>query len=328
LNEPAGFNPAEPNAARVWDHLLGGKDNYQADRDEAERLLDIEPRLRIFARANRLFINQAVHWLALRCGVRQFLDLGCGLPLAAGNIHQVAQAVSPTCRIVYADKDAMAAVHAAAMLAHGSKFVDAMLADLADPAAVLARPELTGTLDLTRPVAVIFGMVLHFMDAAEAAKIVAGYMGALAGGSYVVVSCGSGDDATGGRLAAGYQPDRLRNHTPEQIAGFLDGLDVIPPGVVDVRDWKPGAVCAPPSRDGAHVLVAVARKLSPLAARRPGTNSPKPRPASAASPWNERQFKYACPIAQMVCCRDSGSLDRGGRWLRLPGPGPGIRPRT
>jgi SAM-dependent methyltransferase len=270
LNESAGFNPGEPNVARVWDCLLCGKDNYQADRAEAERLLEIEPRLRIFARANRLFINQAVHWLALRCGVRQFLDLGCGLPLAAGNIHEAAQAVSPACRVVYVDNDRVAAVHAAAMLAHGNALVEAMQADLADPAAVLSRPEVTQTLDLARPVAAVFGMVLHFLEAAEAAKIVAGYMGALVPGSYVVVSCGSGDEATGGRLAAEYQPGRLRNHTPEQVAGFLDGLDLIPPGVADVWSWAPGAVCDPPSRDGAHVLVAVARKLSPVA-RRPGS---------------------------------------------------------
>jgi SAM-dependent methyltransferase len=276
LNEVEGFDPAAPNVARVWDYLVGGKDHYPADRAEAERLLEIEPDLRIFARANRLFLNQAVHWLAARCGIRQFLDLGCGLPLAAGNIHEVAQAVSPACRVVYVDRDPVAAVHAAAMLANGSDLVGAMQADLADPAAVLSRPEVTGTLDLTRPVAVIFGMVLHFQCAAEAAKIVAGYMGALAGGSYVVISCGSGDEATGGRLAAEYQPDRLRNHTPEQIAGFLDGLTVIPPGVADVWSWAPGVVCAPPSLDGAHVLVAVARKLSPLAARRPGSTRQSP----------------------------------------------------
>jgi hypothetical protein len=258
LDDVEGFNPGVPNVARVWDCLLGGKDNYPADRAEAARLVEIEPSLPVLARANRLFLSHAVHWLA-RCGVRQFLDLGCGLPVAQ-NIHQVAHAVSPACRVVYVDNDRVAAVHAAALLAGGSDLVDSMRADLADPAAVLARPEVTGTLDLGRPVAVIFGMVLHFLSAPHAAKIVAGYAGALAAGSYVVVSCGSGDAATGGRLAAEYQPDRLRNHSPEQIAGFLDGLTVIEPGVVDAWAWKPGAVCAPPSRDGAHVLVAVARK--------------------------------------------------------------------
>jgi hypothetical protein len=161
---------------------------------------------------------------------------------------------------VYVDNDRVAAVHAAAMLAHGNKLVEAKRADLADPAAVLTRPEVTGTLDLARPVAVIFGMVLHFFGAPHAAKIVAGYTGALAAGSYVVVSCGSGDEATGGRLAAEYQPVRLRNHAPEQIAGFLDGLTLIEPGVVDAWAWQPGVVCAPPSRHGAHVLVAVACK--------------------------------------------------------------------
>jgi hypothetical protein len=260
LNVPAGFNPGQPNSARVWCYLLGGKDHFPADREEAERLLTIEPRLQILARTSRLFLTTSVHWLARGCGVRQFLDLGSGLPVAAGNVHEVAQAAAPSARVVYVDNDPVAAVHAAALLAHANKRVDSCRADLADPAAVLASPVVTQTLDLTRPVAAVFGMVLHFMDAAEAAKIVAGYAGALAGGSYVVVSCGSGDEATGGRLASEYQPGRLRNHTPEQIAGFLDGLGIIPPGIVDARSWAPGAVCKPPSRDGAHVLVAVARK--------------------------------------------------------------------
>jgi SAM-dependent methyltransferase len=259
LNEPAGFNPGEPNVARVWNYLLGGKDHYPADRAEAELLLMIEPRLPILARASRMFLNQAVHWLARRCGVRQFLDLGSGLPVTV-NVHDVAQAAAPSSRVVYVDNDVIAVVHAAALLAHGNKFVDALRADLADPAAVLGSPEVTQALRLDRPVAVIFAMVLHFFDAAEAAKIVAGYAAALAPGSYAVVSCGSGDEATGGRLASEYQPDRLRNHSPEQIAGFLDGLDLIPPGVVDAWSWAPGVQRKPPSRDGAHVLVAVARK--------------------------------------------------------------------
>jgi SAM-dependent methyltransferase len=253
-----GFNPNMPNAARVWDCLNGGKDNYPVDRAQAARLMEIEPNLPNLARKNRRFLGQAVHWLAADCGVRQFLDLGCGLPVPSANIHQVAQAVSPECRVLYVDNDRIAVLHATALLAHG--LVDAMQGDLADPAAVLDSQEAAKLLDLTRPVAVIFGMVLHFFSAPHAAKIVAGYTGALASGSYVVVSCGSGDEATGGRLAAEYQPDRLRNHSPEQITGFMDGLTVIKPGIVDAWSWKPEQVCEPPSRNGAHVLVAVARK--------------------------------------------------------------------
>jgi S-adenosyl methyltransferase len=253
--KPARSNPGK--APRP--HPTGGNDHYPADREEAERLLTIERRLPILARANRMFLNQAVHGLAHRCGIRQFLDLGSGLPVTV-NVHEVAQAAAPSCGVVYVENDPVAAVHAAALLAHGNMRVDSLRADLADPAAVLASPEVTQTLDLNRPVAAIFGMVLHFLCAPHAAKIVAGYTGALARGSYVVVSCRSGDKATGDRLASEYQPDRLCNHSPEQIAGFMDGLDVIPPGVVDAWSWAPGVQSKPPSRDGAHVLVAVASK--------------------------------------------------------------------
>lgn len=259
MNEPEGFNPAEPNIARVWDYLLGGKNHYPADRAEAERLLAIEPRLGSLAKANRGFLRRAVDWLVLDCGVRQFLDLGSGLP-AAGTVHEVAQAAASSSRVVYVDNDPVAAVHAAALLAHGNQQVGALRADLADPVAVLASPEVAGVLDLTRPAAAIFGMVLNFFDAAQADKIISSYMAELAPGSYVVISCGSGDEATGGRLAREYQPGQLRNHSREQILGFLDDLELIdPPGLADAWSWAPGVPCLPPSQHGAHVLAAVAR---------------------------------------------------------------------
>lgn len=260
MNEIEGFDPTEPSVARVWDYLLGGKDHYPADREEAERLLAIEPRLRFLARTNRGFLRRAVHWLALDCGVRQFLDLGSGLPGVGSTVHQVAQGAASASRVVYVDNDPVAATHTAALLAHGNELVNALRADLADPAAVLASLEVTQTLDLTRPAAAIFGCVLHFFDAAQAAKIVAGYAGTLVPGSYLVASVGSGDPQFSGKLASEYTAATVYNHSQDDIRDMLDGLEVVdPPGVADAMHWAPGVPAPVPSPSGGHVLAVVAR---------------------------------------------------------------------
>lgn len=254
-----GIDTSRPNIARVWDFLVGGKNHYQADRVEAARLLEIEPNLHKLAQWNRVFLRRTVYWLAFDCGIRQFLDLGSGLPTAS-DLHEVAQDAASASRFVYVDNDLVAAAHTNALRVNGNGRVTAVLADLADPAAVLDSPEVAQALDLTQPVAVILGMVLHFFDAGHAAKIVAGYADAIVPGSYVVLSCGSGDEATGGRIAREYRPHALHNHAREQITGFLAGLSIIPPGLADAASWVAGVPCEPPSSDGLHVLAAVARK--------------------------------------------------------------------
>jgi O-methyltransferase involved in polyketide biosynthesis len=168
----AGFDPATPNMARVYDYWLGGKDHFPADRAEAERLLGIYPPLRDLVRENRAFVVQAVSWAA-RQGIGQFIDLGAGLP-ASPAVHQAARKVMPVARVAYVDVDPVVLSHARALVAT-SDGVTAVAADLRDPGAVLADPVLRTVIDPDRPVCFILGAVLHFMDAAAARAVTAGY---------------------------------------------------------------------------------------------------------------------------------------------------------
>jgi SAM-dependent methyltransferase len=255
--EPTPLDTSRPNIARVYDYWLGGKDNYAADRAEAERLMAIYPHLPKLARYNRLFLTRAVAWLAGR-GIRQFLDIGCGLPTAQ-NTHEIAQATRPDCRVVYVDSDPVVVSHARALLSDTD--VTAICGDLADPGAILADPRLRNLINLAEPTAVILAMVLHFFDDASARQIVATFAEAVAPGSYLVISVGSGDDQTGGRLAREYRAGTLHNHSPAQISGFLDGLDLVLPGLTDAATWVPGQPGQQPSPQiGGHILVGVARK--------------------------------------------------------------------
>jgi hypothetical protein len=251
------FDADRPNIARGYDFLLGGKDNYAADRAEAERLMEVFPLLPLRARQNRLFLARAVTWLAGQ-GIRQFIDIGCGLPTAT-NTHQIAQAAHPDCRVAYVDRDPVVISHARALLSGPG--VIALPGDLADPNAILADPALVRLITLAEPVAVIVAMVLHFFNAATAQSIAATLVRALAAGSYVVISVGSGDEQTGGRLAREYQAGRLYNHSTTQIEAFLDDLELIPPGLTDAMTWTPGQPAPSRSRlHGGHILAAVGRK--------------------------------------------------------------------
>ena len=279
----AGILPASgaarPNIARVYNAVLGGKDNYAADRAEADRLLALYPGLRQKVRENCLFLATAARWLAAERGIRQYLDLGSGLPTDGNNTHQVVHAVSPTCGVAYVDIDPVAVAHADALLA-ASEHVQAVRGDLADPAAILAEEKVRRVIDPGKPVAVILAMVLHFFDAGTAAQIVAGYAAAVAPGSYLVISAGSGDERTGGLLAREYKAGTLHNHSPERIAGWFAGLELIdPPGLVDARAWQPGTPAAPPSAEGGHVLAGVARKPEDTA-----VNGPARRRRSSPGP--------------------------------------------
>jgi hypothetical protein len=175
---PPGIDTSKPSIARVYDYLLGGKDNYAADRAEAGRLLQIYPQLPRLARENRRFQARAVTWLAAR-GIRQFLDIGSGLPTAP-NTHEVAQQADPSCRVVYVDNDPVVMNHARALLAGPG--TGAVEGDLADPAAILADPAVQELIDPGEPAAVILAMVLHFFDAGAAGKIATAFTGWLVPG--------------------------------------------------------------------------------------------------------------------------------------------------
>jgi O-methyltransferase involved in polyketide biosynthesis len=254
----AGFDASRPNMARVYDYWLGGKEHFAADRQEARRLLEIYPGLRDLVRENRAFITQAVSWAA-RQGTSQFIDLGAGLPASPG-VHQTVRAVLPSARVAYVDHDPVVLAHARALLATGDG-VAAIDADLRDPAAILAPSDLRAVIDPARPVAVILGAVLHFLDADSARAVTAGYVRLIAPGSCLVISVACYDDeALGKRMSAEYSAGTWHNHSRADIESFFAGLEPVGPGVAEAgtwRAWMPEPVLR--RREG-HVLVGVGRR--------------------------------------------------------------------
>jgi S-adenosyl methyltransferase len=237
------FDPLVPHPARVYGYWLGGKDHYQADREAAEEVIRCCPQVVVGARANREFLVRVVRYLAAECGIRQFVDIGPGLP-APGSTHEIAQALAPRSRIVYVDNDPLVLVHARALLTstpQGS--CDYIEADLRDTATVIAGAR--QTLDFTRPVAVLLLAVLHFVpDAYSPAAIVAALSRQLAPGSYVAISHLTDDFAPGPVTAGVTAYNTLvpaavipRSHT--QISALLGGLPLVPPGVVPLTEWRP-----------------------------------------------------------------------------------------
>jgi anti-sigma regulatory factor (Ser/Thr protein kinase) len=249
-------NASKPNVARIYDYLLGGKDNFAADRTEAERLLQVYPLLPVRVRENRLFLARAVNWIADR-GIRQFVDIGSGLPTAQ-NTHQIAQAVDPACRVAYVDYDPVVVTHARARLSANG--VTAIESDLRDPAGIVSHPDTERVIRLGEPLGLILGLVLHFIDAQAVSEIMRTLVRAIAPGSYVVISVESGDEQTGDKLARAYTATTLFNHAPGQIARFFDGLEVVDPGLVDARTWEPLGAARQPTETGWRILAGVGRK--------------------------------------------------------------------
>ena len=232
-----------PHPARVYAYWLGGKDHYLADRRAAEEVIRRRPQVVAGARANRAFLSRVVRFLTTECGIRQFLDIGIGLP-APHNTHEVAQAVAPDCRIVYVDNDPLVLVHARALLTSTRRgSCDYLEADLRDIPAILTGA--AQTLDLMRPVAVLLLAVLHFVaDADDPAGIVAALASKLAPGSLVVISHLTGDFAPE-PVAAGVAaynslvPTALIPRSHSQVSGLFGGLPLVSPGVVPLTEWRP-----------------------------------------------------------------------------------------
>jgi hypothetical protein len=241
---PLPFDTSKPHQARIYDHLLGGKDNYAADRAAAEEMLKIYPDTGFSARANRAFLGRAIRYLAGEAGIRQFLDIGTGIP-TAGNTHQVAQAIAPQSRVVYVDYDPVVLAHARALLtsneAGATEYIDA---DLRDTGTILTRA--AGLLDFTKPVAVTLLAILHaVLDADGPHAIVAEVMAALPSGSYLAISHGAADliapEALQGLYDSlnGKAQQQFQWRTREQVARFFMDMDLVEPGLVRVDDWRP-----------------------------------------------------------------------------------------
>jgi hypothetical protein len=237
------IDTTKPHPARMYDAYLGGKDNYAADRAAVRLILRDFPEVRAMARANRAFMQRAVRFLAGEAGIRQFLDIGTGIP-SAGNVHEVAGQVAPGTRVVYVDNDPIVHVHANALLT-GSGTTSIVLADLRQPEKILAHPKVGKLIDFTQPVGLLLVAVLHFIAKAEdPAGIVATLRDALPPGSYLAMSHGTADfhpPGVAGEAAAAYEtataPLVLRSFT--QISAFFDGFDLVAPGLVQAPLWRP-----------------------------------------------------------------------------------------
>ena len=231
------------HSARIWNYWLGGKDNYAVDRAAGDKVAAMLPSIVAQARADRAFLGRAVRYLAGEVGVRQFLDIGTGLP-TADNTHEVAQRVAPEARIVYADNDPLVLVHARALLTSAPEGVcDYIDGDLRDPGKIVAQA--ARTLDFAEPVALmLLGILHHISGTEEAYSIVRRLMAALAPGSFVVINHSTSavhgaamEEAVAHWNKVGTPPMTLR--TPQQIARFFDGLELLPPGVVSCSRWRP-----------------------------------------------------------------------------------------
>jgi S-adenosyl methyltransferase len=260
------LKPTIPNVARIYDYLLGGKDNFAADRAAAAELIRLIPDGAAACRENRRFVRRAVRYLAGR-GIRQFIDIGTGLP-TRGNVHEIALEAAPDARVVYVDNDPVVVAHARALLAKpAAPAVAAISGDLRSPGQILRDPELGAMIGLDRPFAVLATAVLHFIgDDEDPYGITQTLIAAMPPGSYLVISHITSDDiaADAGRGAqAVYEgaTAQARPRTRDEIARFFDGLELTGPGVVSVGAWRPKPLAAQP-KGRTLLYVGVGRKLA------------------------------------------------------------------
>jgi hypothetical protein len=249
--DPSAFDTSRAHQARVYDYLLGGQDNFAADRAAVDAWLQIDPALPFTVRSNRAFLGRVVHYLTAEAGIRQFLDIGTGIP-TAGNIHQVAQGIAPETRVVYVDYDPIVLAHARALLigseAGTTEYIDA---DVRDTEKILDRA--SRLLDFTQPVAITLLALLHAVpDGDQPYDIVATLLAAVPSGSYLALSHAGSDLLDAGQhdslmgVADRMIQNKITYRRREQLAPFFDGTDLVEPGLVRVEEWRqdPGTVTA------------------------------------------------------------------------------------
>jgi O-methyltransferase involved in polyketide biosynthesis len=254
----ADFDASRPSIARVYDYILGGKDNFAADRLLAERLTEIGPAIPDAVRENRAMVARAVRWAAEQ-GVGQFIDLGCGLPTDP-NTHQTSRGVVPDARTAYIDDDPVVIAHLNALLRRDPG-VAVISADVGEVDKILGA--VTKVIDLSQPACLVMGALLHFYGADAARALVSAYTAALAPGSYVVFSVfeaapGPDTDQMVKMYSAG--PHSVSVHPVADLESFCVGLELLPPGVADARTWRPDWETVPvPAARGVWIYGAMAR---------------------------------------------------------------------
>ncbi|MGY0021318.1 SAM-dependent methyltransferase [Streptomyces sp. YJ-C3] len=241
----ARIDTSKAHSARVYDYILGGKDHYLVDAEAGDAMCRHWPALPVHMRENRRFMHRAGHYLAKEQGIRQFLDIGTGLPTAP-NLHEIVQDVAPESRVVYVDNDPIVLAHARALLQSSPEgattYVDA---DMNDPEAILGSAEFRQLLDLEQPVGLMLIGILHFIMPPEDRRLVQRLLEPLPSGSFLAMTIGTGDFAPEevGRVAREYaqqgMPMELRDL--EVATSFFDGMELVEPGVTQVHKWRPGA---------------------------------------------------------------------------------------
>ena len=261
---PPGVDTGRANVARVYDYWLGGSHNFLADKDVARAIMAVEPNTREGVRASRAFLGRAVRYLAAS-GIRQFLDIGSGIP-TQGNVHEVAQQASPGARVVYADIDPVAVAHSRAILT-GNPAAGVTEADLRDPQKILSSETVRSLIDLDQPTGLLLSCVLHFIDDSENPwQIVATLRDVLAPGSYLVLAHGTNEARPRVAQAAEKVYNRgvatnihMRSHA--DVLQFFDGFDLVGPGLVYIPEWRPDSPDDVPEDPSKFwVLVGVGRK--------------------------------------------------------------------
>ncbi|SEG27150.1 S-adenosyl methyltransferase [Actinacidiphila yanglinensis] len=244
------IDTSRPHPARIYDYLLGGKDNYEVDREAGDRLVDVAPEARIGVQANRAFLQRAVRHV-VGAGVRQILDIGTGLPTSP-NVHEVAQEVAPDVRIAYVDNDPIVNTHANTLLTR-SAATSVVLADLREPRAILDHPDVHRVIDFDQPVALLLVAILHFLSEADhPGQIVATLRDALPAGSYLVLSHATGDfaDRTDTEEVYKNATATMNLRDRAEVERFFDGFELLEPGVAQAPFWRPDAT---PPRGSAEI---------------------------------------------------------------------------
>ncbi|MFD3450939.1 SAM-dependent methyltransferase [Streptomyces sp. NPDC058691] len=241
------IDTSRPHPARIYDYLLGGKDNYEVDRHAGDELAVAAPEVRIGVQANRGFLQRAVRYV-VGSGVRQILDIGTGLPTSP-NVHEIAQEAAPDVRIAYVDNDPIVNTYANALLSR-SGATSVVLGDLRDPRAVVDHPEVRKVIDFDEPVALLLVAVLHFLtDAEKPGEVVATLRDALPAGSFLVLSHATGDFADRSDAQAVYKKATasLNLRSRAEVESFFDGFEPVEPGLVQVPFWRPDTEPSPRS---------------------------------------------------------------------------------